>query len=398
MLGFGSAVKWSAIFFLPVFLLLLFFWGVGLRRTVGAAAPVAGHAAGRGWAGCSAVGVCVLAAYLASWTGWFVTDTGWKRHYLAVERLEPELPVIGALRNLWYYHVDVLNFHETTELARTRTSPGRGSGCSWPGRSPSTGSVTSRAAPPSATPRSRCSARPCCGGPSCPRWSGWPGSASAAATGGRWRSGPGSSPGSRRGSTTRSSTAPCSSSTPRRLQPFLVLAVVYCLGALINGPGVGRLGRQRGPLGLRPAGRGPAALRHRLRRRVHHPRRDLLLVVLPALRRRVDPDHRVDATHAARQPLDLTMSWTTTTDLVAFLAATGEQLRARPAENTILLTIGGDAAVRRRAAVREWRALVRVVDRSGRPGAGRVPADPAVPVGPGGRARGGAGVSCGRCR
>jgi len=28
-------------------------------------------------------------------------------------------------------------------------------------------------------------------------------------------------------------------------EPFLVLAVVYCLGALINGPGVGRLGGGR---------------------------------------------------------------------------------------------------------------------------------------------------------
>ena len=115
MLGFGCAVKWSAIFFLPVFLVLLFFWGVGLRRTVGAAHPWRDTLLDEvGWL--FAVCGLVLAAYLASWTGWFITDTGWKRHYLAVERLEPELPVIGALRNLWYYHVDVLNFHETTEL------------------------------------------------------------------------------------------------------------------------------------------------------------------------------------------------------------------------------------------------------------------------------------------
>ena len=104
-------MKWSAIFFLPVFLLLLFFWGVGLRRTVGAAHPWRDTLLDEaGWL-FAVCGWCWAPTW-RRWTGWFVTDTGWKRHYLAVERGEPEPPVIGALRNLWYYHADVLRFHE----------------------------------------------------------------------------------------------------------------------------------------------------------------------------------------------------------------------------------------------------------------------------------------------
>ena len=53
----------------------------------------------------------VALTYLATWTGWFLSDNGWKRHYLATEKHETELPVFGALYNLWAYHVDVLQFH-----------------------------------------------------------------------------------------------------------------------------------------------------------------------------------------------------------------------------------------------------------------------------------------------
>jgi dolichyl-phosphate-mannose--protein O-mannosyl transferase len=90
--------------------LLIYFWEVGTRRTVGVAHPWRDALLDEaGWF--VAMGGLVLAAYLSSWTGWFLTDTGWKRHYLSVERGESEPPVIGALINLWYYHVDVYGFH-----------------------------------------------------------------------------------------------------------------------------------------------------------------------------------------------------------------------------------------------------------------------------------------------
>src|SRR5690606_31118791 len=75
MIGFGCAVKWSVIFFLPVFLVLVYLWEVGVRRTVGVARPWRDALLDEaGWFA-ALVGLVVL-AYLVSWTGWFVTDTG----------------------------------------------------------------------------------------------------------------------------------------------------------------------------------------------------------------------------------------------------------------------------------------------------------------------------------
>jgi dolichyl-phosphate-mannose--protein O-mannosyl transferase len=110
MLGAACAVKWSAIFFIPVFALLILFWEVGTRKTAGVRRPWRDALLDEtGWI--VAMGFLVIATYLASWTGWFATDHGWKRHYLSVERHEDELPIIGPLTNLFYYHLDVYNFH-----------------------------------------------------------------------------------------------------------------------------------------------------------------------------------------------------------------------------------------------------------------------------------------------
>ena len=40
--------------------------------------------------------------------------------------------------NLWHYHRDALHFHDTLDAPHHATSPGRGSGCCWAGRSRST--------------------------------------------------------------------------------------------------------------------------------------------------------------------------------------------------------------------------------------------------------------------
>jgi dolichyl-phosphate-mannose--protein O-mannosyl transferase len=110
MLGAACAVKWSGVFFIPVFVLLVLWWEVGTRKVVGARHPWRDTLVGEtGWI--AALGGLAFATYLASWTGWFLTDHGWKRHYLRDQLTQPEPPVIGALRNLWYYHVEMFRFH-----------------------------------------------------------------------------------------------------------------------------------------------------------------------------------------------------------------------------------------------------------------------------------------------
>lgn len=108
LLGCALGVKWSAIWFVPVFALLVLVWEAGARRSAGVSRPWLGTL----WElpGLVGAGFVILGAYLATWTGWFVTDHGYFRHYRA-DIGESEPPVIGALLNLIHYHQEALKFH-----------------------------------------------------------------------------------------------------------------------------------------------------------------------------------------------------------------------------------------------------------------------------------------------
>jgi dolichyl-phosphate-mannose-protein mannosyltransferase len=111
MLGAGCAVKWSVVWYIPVFMALAYVWEAQLRKTVGVTRPWRDALIDEGgWL--LAMGGLAAATYLASWTGWFVTDDGWKRHYLRDQLGGHEYPVIGALYNLFKYHQEVLTFHD----------------------------------------------------------------------------------------------------------------------------------------------------------------------------------------------------------------------------------------------------------------------------------------------
>ncbi|MBW6433093.1 phospholipid carrier-dependent glycosyltransferase [Actinoplanes hulinensis] len=107
--GMACSVKWSAAFFAPFFAALVIVWRVQARRSAGVRGPVlAGILGDLGW-----LLLCfglAIGVYLASWTGWFVTDNGYFRHYRA-DNGWSEPPVIGALLNLAHYHSEAFNFH-----------------------------------------------------------------------------------------------------------------------------------------------------------------------------------------------------------------------------------------------------------------------------------------------
>jgi dolichyl-phosphate-mannose-protein mannosyltransferase len=247
MLGLACGVKWSAIFFLPVFVLLVLFWEVGVRKTAGVTHPWRDALLDEGgWI--LAMIALVPVVYLSTWTGWFLSDDGWKRHYLRDELHVTELPVIGALQNLWYYHADVLGFH--TKL-NTLTSPHQYQSYPWQwlllGR-------------PVAF---YWNADPNCGAESCAAeilllgtpvlwWAFIPaliGTAWFGISRRDWRA-------VAIGAGVFAGMAPWfyyDIADNRTMfyfyaapaQPFLILAVVYVLGSLINGPGVGRFGNGR---------------------------------------------------------------------------------------------------------------------------------------------------------
>jgi dolichyl-phosphate-mannose--protein O-mannosyl transferase len=109
LFGLACGVKWSALFFLPFFGLLVVAWRVRARKSAGVRRPVVFGVFGDvGW-GALSVLLTVL-FYLATWTGWFVTNTGYFRHYRQANGLS-EPPILGALLNLLHYHQEAYKFH-----------------------------------------------------------------------------------------------------------------------------------------------------------------------------------------------------------------------------------------------------------------------------------------------
>ena len=120
LFGCAVAVKWNALFFLPAFLLLIVWWEVGVRRSAGARRPWRDTFLDEiGWL--AAFVVVAFGVYLASWSGWFLTDDGYFRHWGEANG-HNELPVIGALQNLFHYHQEAFRFHSGLDDAHTYQS------------------------------------------------------------------------------------------------------------------------------------------------------------------------------------------------------------------------------------------------------------------------------------
>ncbi|WP_328498457.1 phospholipid carrier-dependent glycosyltransferase [Streptomyces sp. NBC_00414] len=109
-LGLAAASKWNGLYFLVFFLVMTVLWDVGSRRVAGADRPCSAVLRkDAGWSVLSIVPVAV-ATYLATWTGWFLTDRGYGRHW-AEGRGGPWSWIPAALRSLWHYESGVYDFN-----------------------------------------------------------------------------------------------------------------------------------------------------------------------------------------------------------------------------------------------------------------------------------------------
>jgi dolichyl-phosphate-mannose-protein mannosyltransferase len=93
MAGCALAVKWSALWYVTLFVILIIVWEIDARRTVGAAHPVVDTLLDETkWlVACTAI---VLVDYTASWSGRLATSHGYDRHGVFSNL------VIAALRRL----------------------------------------------------------------------------------------------------------------------------------------------------------------------------------------------------------------------------------------------------------------------------------------------------------
>jgi dolichyl-phosphate-mannose--protein O-mannosyl transferase len=113
LFGCSCAVKWSGVYFLAFFAILSMFWDRAAWREAEVPHPTR-TALRRGLPGAlwALVAVPVL-TYLASFTGWFMSETGQARHW-AEQHPSTAFPFIpDALRSLWHMHAEWLHFHDT---------------------------------------------------------------------------------------------------------------------------------------------------------------------------------------------------------------------------------------------------------------------------------------------
>ncbi|MDR2378012.1 MAG: phospholipid carrier-dependent glycosyltransferase, partial [Bifidobacteriaceae bacterium] len=112
-LGMACGVKWSGLYFLAVFGLLVVAWDAQARRRAGIRLWP--------WAACWRDGFkafalmvpVALVAYVGCWWGWLTTKTGYFRDWAEVHPGEGLTWLPPALRSLVEYHVQAWGFHTT---------------------------------------------------------------------------------------------------------------------------------------------------------------------------------------------------------------------------------------------------------------------------------------------
>ncbi|MEV4102110.1 phospholipid carrier-dependent glycosyltransferase [Nonomuraea sp. NPDC049649] len=127
-LGFAMSVKWSGVFFLVAFAAMSIMWDFGARRAVGLRSPY-GTALAMDVPN-AAVGLAAtpFVAYMATWTGWFATATGYGRNWDQATSSGPFFFVIDSVRSWVKYQWQVFTFHEGLETSH----PYMSEPWSWP--------------------------------------------------------------------------------------------------------------------------------------------------------------------------------------------------------------------------------------------------------------------------
>ncbi|MFG2037491.1 dolichyl-phosphate-mannose--protein mannosyltransferase [Dactylosporangium sp. NPDC048998] len=112
-LGLACGVKWSGIYYVLIFAVAMVLFDMSARRTAGFKHWVAEGiwSDGAGWF----LATIAIAAfvYVNCWWGWFLSDHGYFRHWYAETNGLPHDRLIDPLVNLWHYHVEAYNFHTT---------------------------------------------------------------------------------------------------------------------------------------------------------------------------------------------------------------------------------------------------------------------------------------------
>jgi dolichyl-phosphate-mannose--protein O-mannosyl transferase len=113
LIGAACAVKWSGLYVFVFFIAYQIISEAILRKQLGERFWFTAGVAAQGFATTIMAAPLTLAVYLVSYTGWFVTNGGWDRHWAD----DPENAATGlwawvpkSLQSLWHDHQEQYNF------------------------------------------------------------------------------------------------------------------------------------------------------------------------------------------------------------------------------------------------------------------------------------------------
>lgn len=111
LLGASCGIKWSAVYFVAGFAILSLFWDYGARKSAGVPKPIKATWLRDMPTRFVSLTLVPIGAYLLTWTGWFLGDNGYDRHW-ADDHPSKLHFIPGALRSLVQYQRETLKFHE----------------------------------------------------------------------------------------------------------------------------------------------------------------------------------------------------------------------------------------------------------------------------------------------
>jgi dolichyl-phosphate-mannose--protein O-mannosyl transferase len=111
-LGLCTGVKWSGLYFAAAFLTLSVCWDVSARRAAGVRHWLVGGFGRDGVQALASTVVLMPTVYVATWTGWLLSQNGWNRQWAQDNPGTSGWTWVPAvLRSLWHYHQETWAFH-----------------------------------------------------------------------------------------------------------------------------------------------------------------------------------------------------------------------------------------------------------------------------------------------
>ncbi|MFI6833162.1 dolichyl-phosphate-mannose--protein mannosyltransferase [Kribbella sp. NPDC050241] len=130
--GLALGTKWSAVWVLAGFGILVFAWDYGARRALGVRLAFLKSVLVDGIPAFISIVLVAGVTYLATWTGWLLHDNAYDHDYASKNPATGVMKIVpDDFRSLLHYHEEVLAFH-TGDYIKNATHPYASNPAGWP--------------------------------------------------------------------------------------------------------------------------------------------------------------------------------------------------------------------------------------------------------------------------